>query len=85
VRIPKSRNEIARLREQSQKPAEIKSVGPIGNRLLIASQKPERPADAMDRWSIGQPLSQEMAKLFLRSPADADDDVLRLVMFDLRE
>ena len=82
MRIPESRDEIARLREQSQKPSEIKAVGPIGYRLLIASQKSERPAGAMDRWSIGHALSQEMAKLFLRSPADADDDVLRLVMFD---
>src|SRR5437763_7409109 len=75
ARAPKSWNKHARLREKTEEPAEIESVGPIRNRGLVASQKSERRADAMDRRAIPDILSQEQSQLLLRPAANCNDHV----------
>ena len=75
ARAPKSWNKHARLREKAEEPAEIETIGPIRNRDLVASQKSERRADAMDRRAIRDILSQEQPQLLLRPAANSNDDV----------
>src|SRR5438105_4041542 len=59
ARTPETREKYARLREKAEEPAKIKTVDPIRNRNLVASQKSERRTDAMDRRAIPEILSQE--------------------------
>ena len=47
-----ARNEDTRLAQQTQKPAEIKTVDPGGNLHLLANQETKRGANAMNGCSM---------------------------------
>src|SRR5882724_5591561 len=78
-------NERRRLRKQSKEPAEIKPVRPVGYCGLVAGDKSERRADAMDRGSIRQIFAQIISELFLCAAANRNDDVCRTILFDKRK
>lgn len=64
-----------RLRDQSQEPAQTKTVGPIGNRNLIACNEAKRGPSAVYRRPIRQIFAQIMSKFFLRSTTDRNYDM----------
>lgn len=72
-----------RLRNQSPEPSEIESVRPIGNRSLVASDKPKRSAYAMDRRPIRQIFAQIKTELFLWAAANRNDYMRRTLLFNL--
>src|SRR5260370_24744839 len=75
-------NENARLGEKTEQPTEIETIRPIGNRNLIAGEKSERGADAVNRRPIIQMIAQIMTELFLGPAADGNNDVLRFATLD---
>src|SRR5437667_8527495 len=77
-----ARCEEARLRQESDKPPQIKTVGPIGNSGLIAGDETERGPDTMDGRPIIQPLDEIMGEFFLRAAADRNQDVRRTPLSD---
>src|SRR5439155_25004793 len=58
---PKTGNENTRLSKQANEPTEIDSISPFRNCDLVASQKPEGCADAMDGRTIVEVLFQVTA------------------------
>src|SRR6266478_7494163 len=60
-----ARGEDARLAKQSQQPSEIKAIGPHWDRRLIAGEKGERGADAMNRRTRAQIFFQKQTEFFL--------------------
>ena len=71
------------MREEAEKPAEVKSIGPCGNRYLISGQETECRADAMNRRPIAQMITEIDAEFFLRAVADGNDNVRRFLLFDM--
>jgi len=73
-----------RLRNQTQEPPEIILVGTVWNRDLVASEKSERSANAIDRRPVRQMVAQEISELLLRTAANSYDNVFWSLCLDLR-
>src|SRR5882724_10894956 len=78
-------NERRRLRKQSKEPAEIKPVRPVGYCGLVAGDKSERRADAMDCGPIRQIFAQIISELFLCAAANGNDDMRRTLLVNQGE
>src|SRR5262249_30092185 len=79
------RDEDARLREKTEQPAKIKTIGPIWNFHLLAREKPEGGPDAVDRRPGRQSFAQIIAELFLWPTADRYDHMGWFVAIDAGE
>ena len=79
-RAPETRNENFRLGERAEKPAEIVFVGPVWDPHLVAGEKSERGADAMNRWPVIESLKKIPAELVLHSSSNRDHNVPRAVL-----
>ena len=77
-----ARGEEARLGQKAQEPAEIKAVGPVGYGNLVAGDKTERGANAVNDGPISQPLYYIMSKLFLRPAPDGNQDMVRATLLE---
>src|SRR6266480_3056045 len=77
-RTPEAGDENARLGEQSEQPANVRTIGPAGDPHLIAGQKAEGGSDTMDRGTIIELFQQIEADLVLRSAANRNDNVPRV-------
>ena len=85
ARAPEARDEDARLSDGAEEPADVIFVGPIGDADLVAGEKTERGADAMDRRPVIEMLEQIVAELVLHPAADRDHDMLRALSPNERE
>jgi hypothetical protein len=79
-RAPKARHEELRLGERAEKPADEIFVGPIGDARLVAREKAERRADAVDSRPMIEPVEKISAKLVLDPSPNCDHDVPRAVL-----
>ena len=80
-----ARSEEARLGEKTQEPAQINAVGPVGYGNLVAGDKTERGANAVNGGPISQPLYYIMSELFLRPAADGNQDMGRAALLEERK
>src|SRR5260221_1055006 len=82
ARVPVARNERRRRAQAAKQPPEEESVGPSRNADLVAVEKTDRGAGAVDRRAIRSVALEAKPEPLLHVAADRHDDVRRLPGID---